>query len=98
MKMRLWRMMRPNPVRLKRFRYPRSQVCYWCGCQLVYLSKRKKAEWQHYKIPMPPNMATREHLVPLGRGGPGGKANLVAACYECNHKRGADMTWTPHYK
>lgn len=34
-----------------------------------------------------PRLLTMDHIVPLGRGGRSVKANLVAACKECNTQK-----------
>jgi 5-methylcytosine-specific restriction endonuclease McrA len=33
--------------------------------------------------------ATRDHVIPWSLGGPTCKWNLVPACYDCNHRKGA---------
>lgn len=37
----------------------------------------------------PDHLLTRDHLVPLSRGGRNGWKNVVAACRSCNHAKGA---------
>lgn len=39
-----------------------------------------------------PYLATREHLVPVSKGGVHDRANLVAACRACNETRDTDLS------
>lgn len=40
----------------------------------------------------PPNLLTREHLIPRCEGGTNRPPNIVAACAACNNRRGT-MSW-----
>jgi len=42
-------------------------------------------------VPLHPRATTRDHDVPLSRGGDWSRTNLVPACHACNHKK-ANMT------
>ena len=68
-----------------RFRWKRSNVCYWCGRRL------------NHKL-NDPQQKTREHLYPRGLGGNGAHKNIVAACRECNTRRWRSMDWVPFWK
>ena len=37
---------------------------------------------------LPDNAATRDHHIPLSKGGSNGKENIVLSCYKCNNKKG----------
>ena len=39
--------------------------------------------------PESPKRATWEHIIPISCGGANDLSNIVLACYECNHARGA---------
>jgi 5-methylcytosine-specific restriction endonuclease McrA len=40
-------------------------------------------------MPVPYELATTEHVIPISRGGPkGGMDNVKMACAECNSKKG----------
>lgn len=55
-----------------------AHVCAYCGGLMTFRPRR-------------PNTATIDHMVPLGRGGPDRRSNMLAACYDCNHRKG-EMT------
>lgn len=40
------------------------------------------------------NVATIDHVVPWGLGGPNDWENLIAACKLCNNARGTENAWT----
>lgn len=48
-------------------------------------------------LPIPEDKLTREHLVPRSRGGGSNAANIVAACYDCNHNRANRDSPSPTY-
>lgn len=57
--------------------------CCHCGCQTVI--------YPHEDIigkPVPPDAATREHLIPRAWGGPSRWWNMAISCRRCNNKRG----------
>lgn len=58
--------------------------CYWCGWDFRTATRD------------PMRKRTREHLVPKSLGGPATNENLVAACYNCNLRRGNDTSWVPY--
>lgn len=53
-------------------------ACHYCG-----IRTRSKMGWR--------NSATRDHRVPLSRGGSDTSENIVLACWRCNQVK-ADMT------
>ncbi len=55
--------------------------CYYCHCELVPGSNRKG-------VAQPDNTATRDHLIPVARGGKGIRGNKVDACMACNQDKG----------
>jgi 5-methylcytosine-specific restriction endonuclease McrA len=57
-----------------------SLGCYMCGVKLA------KSGEKH-------DQATVEHLWPLSLGGQSDEGNLIAACRDCNEKRGNSITW-----
>jgi 5-methylcytosine-specific restriction endonuclease McrA len=52
--------------------------CYYCEENMVYGPGTMRE----------PKLATIEHLTPLARGGTWDRENLVAACHECNNRKG----------
>lgn len=65
----------------------RSRRCYWCGWGVTYDRSQFNT----------PTQATREHLVPLSRGGSGSHGNVVVACKSCNNARGNQTDWIPRH-
>lgn len=62
---------------LRRKVWKRSdKKCFYCGKELVFSGVKKS------------NKMTIEHLIPKSQGGTNALKNCVAACLECNHKRG----------
>lgn len=57
-----------------------SPSCYMCGVTLDRIEGSR-------------NRATVEHLWPLSLGGASIQGNLIAACEDCNTKRGHSVTW-----
>ena len=48
----------------------------------------------HYcRRPVGAKALTLDHVVPLVRGGRSIRANMVAACRECNHKKQSLLAW-----
>lgn len=52
-------------------------VCLYCGVDVDPHGK-----------PDAPNTATRDHFIPLSKGGARGATNTVLACNECNRAKG----------
>ena len=71
-----------NPKRSKRQVYR----CYWCDRRITKHDPRGDGT-------VPGDAMTREHLIPVSKGGGNGK-NVVKACRKCNMERGSDTTWT----
>ena len=61
-----------------RLRKRQKNRCYWCKEQMN-------------SRPLDKREATLDHMTPRSRGGGGDILNLVAACRECNEKRGKDL-------
>jgi len=65
--------------------------CCWCGRDTLYLDRQYGRIWF---TPNPPEdniqkrTATREHIIPVSKGGSNYPKNILCACTECNHKRG----------
>jgi 5-methylcytosine-specific restriction endonuclease McrA len=57
-----------------------TRRCYLCGIKLT------KSSPEH-------SVSTVEHLWPLSLGGESIPENLIAACADCNEKRGNSITW-----
>jgi hypothetical protein len=59
-----------------------SSSCVWCRRPLDFFEPD----------------ATIDHVIPLGRGGPTGKVNALAACRACNGARGdtTPFAWALH--
>lgn len=73
--MRVYRMRRQR-VLYRRF----AGRCFYCDRQVLYRHEACGGK-QHLRL-------TRDHLIPRSRGGSDGAANIVAACYACNNRRG----------
>ena len=76
------RLLYPRP---KRFAWRKATHCYWCGQYLIYGG-------------MFENGASRDHLMPLAKGGSTLAENVVAACRACNSARGHDVAWVPFHQ
>lgn len=59
-------------------------TCYYCPTKLTLQKK-------HVNLNKQLDYATKEHLIPLTRGGKNNKENLALACPPCNNEKG-DMT------
>jgi 5-methylcytosine-specific restriction endonuclease McrA len=68
-----------NKAKQKReyLRLRQQNKCYWCGREML------DPELQHG------HSATIEHIVPRSAGGRSSFDNLVAACRQCNNRRGS---------
>jgi 5-methylcytosine-specific restriction endonuclease McrA len=55
-------------------------TCTYCGTILITSYDRAKRS--------PPDLLTKDHLIPLGRGGGKSRDNYVIACYQCNQDKG----------
>ena len=65
----------------------RTQVCYWCGCQVIKYRLKK-----HEKVPN--NFATLDHLhhrLHPERGQHPNTETTVLSCFECNRKRNEEF-------
>ena len=49
--------------------------------------KRGRGKCHYCDKKFPPSELTMDHVIPIVRGGRSEKANLVAACKECNSKK-----------
>lgn len=59
-------------------------LCHWCSKQMVRARDADTEKIQH-------DWATKDHVIPLGRGGLDHPKNIVLACHQCNRDRGNDM-------
>lgn len=65
-----------------------AERCFWCLCVVYYAPTPLRYP--------PPNLATREHLVPKSHGGTRAPENIVVACIRCNNARGNKVrAWRP---
>lgn len=55
------------------------------GGVCVYCRKEVAAD----EIPPHPDAPSRDHFIPLARGGAKGAGNMVLACYDCNRSKGS---------
>lgn len=65
-------------VKLKTLVEDKGRYC--CYCTIYVTLPMEKGKWT--------NVATREHIVPVSKGGHNGIENLNVACYFCNCLRG----------
>lgn len=73
----------PPRSRLRRLFAQQQGLCIYCNTQMVL----HHAVWGE---PIPPNAATRDHVIPRAQGGKQLKNNVVAACSACNLSRGTE--------
>lgn len=70
---------------IQRFREQRfdeqNGMCYFCNRRMY---RKHKNNWEHHKM----RRVTAEHVIPVADGGPNTYENIVAACHECNSRRG----------
>lgn len=59
--------------------------CFYCGTLMIYEKRHDDDKYRN------PRRATRDHVIPLSKGGPNEAHNIVAACLGCNTAKG-DMT------
>ena len=59
--------------------------CFYCDETMIYEKRHDDDKYRN------PRRATRDHVIPLSRGGPNEAHNIVAACLGCNMAKG-DMT------
>ncbi len=56
--------------------------CYWCGEKMIYKTRQnRETVWDD------PRVCTADHLTRKIDGGQTSRANIVAACRECNNRR-----------
>ncbi len=58
-----------------------SGKCYYCGIEMRFFR-----DCSNNLIPK--NYCTKDHVLPRSKGGGHSMDNLVAACFECNVKKG----------
>ncbi len=69
-----------DPVRRTALFHEQNGLCFYCTEPMLATPPHPR--------PRPPHEVTLEHLIPLSEGGRRGFHNEVAACNECNHRRG----------
>lgn len=79
--MRTWKL--KDGVRRARLFEEQGGLCFYC---------REPMNPPPFPRPRGPRDVTLEHLIPLSEGGRRAFPNEVAACNECNHRRGR-MPW-----
>ncbi len=73
--------------------------CHICGCKGVYFAKEKYAEEPHFHLNLYAQkdgrevLMTKDHIIPINKGGRDKLNNFQTLCLECNRKK-ADKT--PH--
>jgi 5-methylcytosine-specific restriction endonuclease McrA len=66
--------------------------CWYCGLGLVRLSRQERRAYRRGRTDrrLPENLRTRDHQVPVSRGGGGAATgNVVSACGGCNGRKAA---------
>ena len=58
--------------------------CHYCGARIAAYSNGYALRWSMVK-----RQASVDHVQPLSRGGSNDDTNLVAACQECNQRKGS---------
>ncbi len=53
--------------------------CFYCGF-LYGKDKHRNLSWR-----------TRDHIIPISKGGRNNKSNIVLCCYKCNRQKGSLM-------
>ncbi len=63
--------------------------CYWCGVSVIFGKRDEQTAETRNRF------ATRDHLIPVSKGGHSRAFNLVIACQQCNSIRGNEPEgWT----
>lgn len=65
--------------------HQQERRCFYCGKLMIYENRHDDDKYRH------PRRATRDHVIPLSKGGANQAHNIVAACLGCNMAKG-DMT------
>lgn len=55
----------------------------------LWRSRKRRCNWCGKKLTK--TTLTCDHVIPLSKGGTHKRTNLVAACYDCNQRKGADI-------
>lgn len=61
-----------------------NDACFWCGAP--------------YDGDVTSLRRTREHVIPLSRGGDSSYSNVVFSHLACNNRRGSDISWVPFHE
>jgi len=78
--------MQAGGSRLPGWAYQRGEQYGWENVKM-YVRARDKYTCQYCGVVMPPDLEV-DHVVPRSRGGTNRPHNLVAACHECNRRKG----------
>jgi hypothetical protein len=78
--------MQAGKGKLPGWAYQRGEQYGWENVKM-YVRARDKYRCQYCDVVMPPDLEV-DHIVPRSRGGSNRPANLVAACHDCNAKKG----------
>lgn len=74
--------------------------CRVCGCKGAYFAKEKYAEQPYYHLNLyalkdgVEVLMTKDHIIPIAKGGRDKLNNFQTLCYDCNKKK-ADQTKDP---
>jgi len=65
---------------MKRQAVEQNMECCYCLTQMIFWMPMKHK-------PTPPNMATRDHVIPKARNGNNQPPNILVCCQSCNVER-----------
>lgn len=70
-----------------KYKHSTSTHCYYCDRE--YGKHRSKVQ----KTPNGLIIKTKDHIIPIAKGGINNVRNYIGCCSDCNHLKGSRTTW-----